>query len=70
MKVCVFSDDAHFTLRENVNSQVTHTGVLKSPKHKVPLLGHKVRVWYRVSVCQIMRPVFSEEEKALIIMFT
>ena len=35
----------------------------EKPKHKVPLLGHEVRVWYTVSVCQIMRPVFSEEEK-------
>jgi len=44
MKVCVFSDGAHFTLRGNVNSQITHTGVLKSLKHEVPLFGHKVRV--------------------------
>jgi len=62
--VCVFSDGIHFTLRGNVHSQMIHTGVLKGPKHKVPLLGHKVRVWYTVSVCQIMRPVFSEEEKS------
>jgi hypothetical protein len=64
MKVCVFSDGAHFTLRGNVNSQITHTGFLKSPKHKVPLLGREVRFWYTVSVCQIMRPVCSEEEKS------
>ena len=44
MKVCVFSDGAQFTLRENVNSQITHTGVLKSPMQKVPLFGLKVRV--------------------------
>jgi len=63
MKVCVLSDGAHFTLRRNVNSQITHTGVLKSPKRKVPLLRHEVRAWNIVSLCQIMRPVCSEEEK-------
>jgi len=43
MKAFVLSSGAHFTLRGNVNIQITHTGVLKSPKHKVPLLRREVK---------------------------